>query len=100
MEPFVSKYQCDFRQGHSARMIPNLSEAFDCLPHELLLDKLHVYRFVMAGLRLVYRHLTNRKQRTEKNSVYSSWEGISLGFHRDLSLTLCFLIFFYGTYLL
>ena len=49
------------------------------LSHELLLAKLHAYGFSIPALRLVYRFLKNRKQRTKINSTYSCWEEILFG---------------------
>ena len=53
-----------------------LGKAFDCLPHELLIAKLHAYGFSLAALRLVHSYLSNRKQRTKINESYSSGEEI------------------------
>ena len=41
----------------------DLSKAFDCLNHELLIAKLEAYGFSRAALKLVHNHLSNRKQR-------------------------------------
>ena len=35
-------------------LLTDLSKAFDCLPDELLLAKLHVYRFSIAALSLIH----------------------------------------------
>ena len=60
-------------------LLTDLSKAFDCLSHELLLAKLHAYGFSFAALRLIHSYLTNRKQWTKVNSSYSSWEEILFG---------------------
>ena len=52
-------------------LVTDLSEAFDCLSHELLLAKFHAYGFSISALRLMYSYLKNRKQRTKINSAYS-----------------------------
>ena len=57
-------------------LLTDLSKAFDCLSHELLLAKLHAYGFSIPALRLVYSYLKNKKQRTKINSAYSCWEEI------------------------
>ena len=57
-------------------LLTDLSKAFDCLSHELLLAKLHACRFSIPALRLVYSYLKNRRQRTKINSAYSCWEEI------------------------
>ena len=50
----------------------NLSKAFDCLSHELLIAKLHAYGFNLPTLKLIQSYLSNRKQRTKINATYSS----------------------------
>ena len=96
MKNYFSKFQCGFRKGYNTQqclialiekwksaidkrksfgaLLTDLSKAFDCLPHELLIAKLHGYVFNLAALRLVHNSLSNRKQRTKINSSYSSWE--------------------------
>ena len=98
---FFSKYQCGFRKGFSAQhclvsmlekwksatdnkksfgaLLTDLSKAFDCLSHELLIAKLNAYGFNMSALRFVHSYLKNRMQRTKINSEYSSWEEIMFG---------------------
>ena len=100
-EPILSKFQCGFRKGYSAQhcllamlekwksavdnkrnfgaLLTDLSKAFDCLPHDLLLAKLNAYGFSLPALRLVQSYLSNRKQRTKINSEFSSWEEILFG---------------------
>ena len=60
-------------------MLTDLSKAFDCLPHELLIAKLHAYCFSLSALRLINSYLSNRKQRTKINESFSSWEEILFG---------------------
>jgi hypothetical protein len=40
----------------------DLSEAFDCLPHDLLLQKLKYYGTSKSALKLIQNYLSNRKQ--------------------------------------
>ena len=101
MDPFFSKFQCDFRKGFSTQqcliafierwksavdkgksfgaLLTDLSKAFDCLLHELLIAKLRAYGFSSSALRLMCNYLSNRKQRTKINESYSSWEEILYG---------------------
>ena len=60
-------------------LLADLSKTFDCLSHELLIAKLNAYRFSIAALRLVQNYLPNRKQRTNINSDFSSWEEVLFG---------------------
>ena len=43
----------------------DLSKAFDCLNHELLIAKLSAYGFSMSALRLIHSYLNERKQRVK-----------------------------------
>ena len=81
--PNIAYYQCQ-KNGKSAInnrktfgvLLTDLSKAFDCLSHDLLIAKLNAYGFSIAALRLVQNYLSNRKQRTKINSGFSSWEEI------------------------
>ena len=98
---FFSKYQFGCRKGFSAQhclvsmlekwksatdnkksfgaILTDLSQAFDCLSHDLLIAKLNAYGFSMSTLRFVHSYLKNRMQRTKINSEYSSWEEFMFG---------------------
>ena len=60
-------------------LLTDLSKVFDCLPHELLIAKLHSYGFSLNALRLIHSYLSNRRQRTNINESYSSWEETLFG---------------------
>ena len=64
-------------------LLTDLSKAFDCLSHDLLIAKLNAYGFSIAALRLVQNYLSNRKQRTKINSGFTSWEEVLFGAPRD-----------------
>ena len=98
---FLSKYNCGFRKGYSAEhcllsmlekwksaidnkkmfgaLLTDLSKAFNCLSHDLLIAKLNAYRFNIAALRFVQNYLSNRRQRTKINSDFSLWQEILFG---------------------
>ena len=59
--------------------LTDLSKAFECLSHDLLIAKLHSYGISLASLKLPTDYLTNRKQRTKVETSYSSWEDIEYG---------------------
>ena len=46
-------------------LFTDLSKAFDCLSHELLIAKLDAYGFDKNALKLVNSYLTYRKQRVQ-----------------------------------
>jgi hypothetical protein len=54
-------------------VLMDLSKAFDCLPHCLLIAKLRAYGFTDMACSLVCSYLYNRKQRVKIGSVKSDW---------------------------
>ena len=101
LKKIFSKYQCGFRKGYNAQhcfmamiekwrkfldigghagaLLTDLSKAFDCIDHELLIAKLHAYGFDNDALKFIYSYLKGRKQRTKINSSYSSFAEILFG---------------------
>ena len=53
-------------------VLVDLSKAFDTLNHELLIGKLHAYGFGKESLMLLLSYLSNRLQRIEINTSFSS----------------------------
>ena len=100
-DKILSKFQCGFRKGHGAQhclivlvekcrqmldkggfsgiLLTDLSKAFDCINHELLIAKLYAYGFDITSVRYIYSYLTNRKQRVKINSSFSEWSRIKYG---------------------
>ena len=74
-ETVLSRFQCGFRRGYSIQaclltmvehckkvldqvneygaLLTDFSKAFDCFPHDLMVAKLHVYRFSIESLKLM-----------------------------------------------
>ena len=57
-------------------LLTDISKAFGCLPHDLIIAKLNSYDFNLTALNLIHNYVTKRKQRTKINHSYSSWEDI------------------------
>ena len=97
----MSKYNCGFRRGYSAQhclislieklktsadnggafgaLLTDLSKAFNCLLHEVLIAKLGAYDFDKSSLKLIHSYFSNRKQRVKINDRYSLWSEILFG---------------------
>ena len=101
IDKFLSPFLFGFRKGYSTQyclmvminkwnqaidkgnfagsLLTDLSKAFDCLNHELLIAKLEAYGFDNESLAYVYSYLSNRKQRTKINTSLSEWADITTG---------------------
>ena len=66
-------------RGVAGAVLTDLSKAFDCLNHELLIAKLNAYGFSRSALLFIHSYLTNRKQRVKVNGSFSSWTETVLG---------------------
>ena len=69
----------------------DLSKAYDCLPHDLLIAKLAAYGLDISSLRLLYSYINNRYQRVKFGSHRSIARKIKIGVPQGL--VLCPLIF-------
>ena len=101
IDKYLSKYLCGYRQGYSTQhalisllekwkyaldekqftgaVLMDLSKAFDCLNHDLLVAKLHAYGFSKSSLKLIMSYLKDRWQRTKINTSFSSWSELLAG---------------------
>ena len=101
IDKFLSPFLCGFRKGFSTQhclmrfislwqksmdngilgsaLLTDLSKAFDCLNHELLIAKLEAYGFSNSALHYIYNYLSNRKQRVKVNNSFSEWCNILFG---------------------
>ena len=57
----------------------DLSKAYDCLPHDLMVAKLEAYGLSKESLQLISDYLSYRKQRTKIGSAYSDWANVIRG---------------------
>ena len=60
-------------------LLTDLSKAFDCISHDLLIAKLKAYGFSYKSLSLIKNYLSNRYQRTKINNTFSMWLEILYG---------------------
>ena len=69
----LEKWKCPVdRDNTFGALLVDLSEAFDCLDHELLIAKSNAYGFSLPTLKLVHNYFSQRKQRS-KVITYSTW---------------------------
>ena len=100
MDTFLNKFLCGFRKAHCTRhavfkllqrwqnelssglvgtILMDLSKAYDCLPHDLIIAKFEAYGLSKSSLSLLPDYLTSRKQRVKIGSSYSIWNEIKRG---------------------
>ena len=94
----LSKYQHGFRKCFNSQhclasisrgcfgalLLTDLSKAFDCLLHDLLIAKLHTYGFEKKSLKFIHSYLNDHKQRVKINNQHSSFVEIFLVFRKAL----------------
>ena len=98
---FLSPNLCAYRQGYNTQhalvrlvetckktldnrgvvgaVLMDLSKAFNCLNHDLLLAKLNAYGFSKNSIKIIHRYLAGRGQRVKLNGSFSSWKEMKLG---------------------
>ena len=67
------------KSGACGILLTDLSKAFDCLNHQLLLAKLHAYGFDDLSLKVIQSYLSDRFQRVRVNASFSAWKKILTG---------------------
>ena len=76
----LDKWSKAMDQGKFAgALLTDLSKAFDCINHELLVAKLEAYGFDKGSLTYIYSYLSDRMHRTKINNSLSEWANISSG---------------------
>ena len=76
----IETWKEDLDKGNTVGVIiMDLSRAFDTINHGLLISKMKAYGFSKSALKILISYLTNRPQRTNVNSNYSSWKNSKVG---------------------
>ena len=100
-EIIFDKFLCAFRKGHGcqttllklledwklaleqnkylAAILMDLSKAFDCLPHDILICKLSSYGLSEQACNLLLSYLSSRKQQIKVGGIVSQWADIQKG---------------------
>ena len=95
-ESFLSKFISAYRKSYSSNhvllrlkenwkksldnknfvgtVLMDLSKAFDCVPHDLLVAKLHAYGLSKDGVTFIYSYLKRRKQGVKINDTESIFQ--------------------------
>ena len=76
VEDWREKLDKDFVVG---AIFMDLSKAFDCIPHDLIIAKLHAYGFDENALVLIYSYLKRRKQCVRINNSNSFFKDVVSG---------------------
>ena len=76
LEEWRTKLDNNFVVG---AVLTDLSKAFDCIPHDLLIAKLAAYGLSEEALMYILSYLSNRKQCVRINDTYSEFENIITG---------------------
>ena len=104
-EAIFNKLLSAFRKGHSCQsllikciedwklaldqgkqigvLFTDLSKAFDCLPHSLILAKLRAYGLDIPSCNLIASYLSDRSQRVKIGNARSEWITLSKGIPQD-----------------
>ena len=101
MSNYISLYVSAYRKGYNSQRVlirlleewrqhlhnkkvvggvfMDLSKAFDCVPHDLLITKLAAYSVDENLLMYIYSDLSNRKQCVRINNVHSKFQNVISG---------------------
>ena len=67
------------KKGFAGALLLDLSKAFDCIDHELLIAKLYAYGFSKDAVELIFDYLKDRWQRVGINKNFRTWSELLMG---------------------
>ena len=79
IEEWKEKLDKEFFAG---AVLMDLSKAYDCIPHDLLIAKLNAYGFDRKSLILFHSYLTRTKQCVNVNNMHSTFQTLLSGVRR------------------
>ncbi|XP_057310303.1 uncharacterized protein LOC130648279 [Hydractinia symbiolongicarpus] len=80
----IESWRKDLDKGNAVGpLLMDLSKAFDCVDHYLLIAKLHATTFSKSALVLLRSYLTNKFQRVRIDGYFSLWKEIINGVPQD-----------------
>ena len=101
VDKILSKFISAYRQKHSSNhvllrlleewkkhlddkkfvgaVLMDLSKAFDCIPHDLLIAKMGAYGFDVNTLTFFYSYIKRRKQNVKINNIFSAFQVLLSG---------------------
>ena len=64
---------------HTGAVLSDLSKAFDCLPHQLIVAKFNAYGLSTKSCALLWSYLSDRIQRVKLSGTMSDWQQLLKG---------------------
>ena len=67
------------RKEVAGAVLMDLSKAFDCIEHELVIAKLNACGYTKKTQSMIYNYISGRKQRVKLNGSFSNWRETCTG---------------------
>ena len=80
----IEKIKESIDKGHEfGALLTDMSKAFDCIDHKLLIAKLYSYGTSLSSVNLLSSYLNNRTQRIKISDCFSLRHDIAYGVPQD-----------------